>query len=190
VHEAAEGDRAERGAGLDDVGEGVPVGARRGGVAPHLEVEQDCGAVLAVRREPADEPVPWQRRRGGAARERGEHRDGVAEPAREHVHADEPSVERQVGGESTRRDGVRVDLEAQREVGRGDAAAQELQQAVCGRGIRDGRRGGEGSGGEAAWPRWRLEAAVSEAHGSVDGASRARGRRRSPSREGDGEAAN
>jgi hypothetical protein len=75
-------------------------------------------------------------------------------------------VERQVGGESTRRDGVRVDLEAQREVGRGDAAAQELQQAVCGRGIRDGRRGGEGSGGEAAWPRWRLEAAVSEAHGS------------------------
>lgn len=112
MHEAAEDDRAERGAGLDDVGEGVLVRARRGGVTPHLEVEQNGKAVLAVRREPADEPVPGPRGRGGAARERGEHRDGVAEPARKHVHADEPGLERRVGGEGARRDGARVDLEA------------------------------------------------------------------------------
>jgi hypothetical protein len=170
VHEAAEGNRAERGAGLDNVGESVSVRARRGGVAPHLEVEQNGEAVLAVRCESTDEPVPGQRGCGVAPRERREHRDGVAEPAHEDVHADEPGLERRVGGEGARRDGARVDLEAQREVRPGDAAAQELQQPVRGGGIHDGPRGGEGSG--AAWPRRRLEAAVNKAHGDADEARR------------------
>lgn len=101
------------------------VGARRGGVGPHLDVEEDGEVMLPGRGKPADEPVPRQRRCGGGARERGEHRDGVAEPAREDVHAQEPGVERQVVvvGESAGHDGASVDLEAQREVRRGDAAA-------------------------------------------------------------------
>ena len=83
-----------------------------------------------------------------------------------------------MGGEVPRRDGARVDLEAQREVGRGDAAAQELQQPVRGGGIHDGPRGAEGSG--AAWPRRRLEPAETKAHGADadEASSRARGRRR------------
>lgn len=134
------------------------VGARRGGVGPHLDVEEDGVVMLPGRGEPADEPVPRQRRCGGGARERGEHRDGVAEPAREDVHAQEPGVERQVVvvGESAGHDGASVDLEAQREVRRGDAAAQDRQQAVSGGDIRDGRRSGEG--GRAEWPRRQLEA--------------------------------
>lgn len=165
MDQAAEGHRSERGTGLDDVREGVRVGARRGGVGPHLDIEEDGEAVVPRRGEPADEPVPRQRRCGGGARERGEHRDGVAEPAREDVHAEEPGVERRVVGESARHDGASVDLEAQREVRRGDAAAQERQQAVRGGDIRDGLRRGES--GRAAWPPRQLEAAVSEAHGEL-----------------------
>lgn len=150
MDQAAERHRSERGTGLDDVREGVRVGARRGGVGPHLDVEEDGEAVVPCRGEPADEPVPRQRRCGGGARERGEHRDGVAEPAREDVHAEEPGVERRVVGESAGHYGASVDLEAQWEVRRGDAAAQERQQAVRGGDIRDGPRSGES--GRTAWP--------------------------------------
>lgn len=168
MDEASEGHRPERGAGLDDVREGVRVGARRGGVGPHLDVEEDGEAVVPRRGEPADEPVPRQRRRGGGAREHREHRDGVAEPARQHVHAQEPGVERRVvvvDGESARHDGAGVDLEAQREVRRRDAAAQERQQAGRVGDVRDGRRSGES--GRAAWPPRQLEDGGSEAHGEL-----------------------
>lgn len=171
MHEAAESDRAKRGAGLDDVGEGVAVRERRGGVRPHLEVEEERGAVVPRHGEPADEPVPRERASGGAPWQRGEHRDGVAEAAREDVHADEAGLERRVGGVEPRGDGAPVHLQSEREVRRGDAAAEHGEEAAVGGG--GGGRGGEGGGAKAAWP-WRRceldaadeEAALWEAHGS------------------------
>jgi hypothetical protein len=76
-------------------------------------------------------------------------------------------VERQVVvvGESAGHDGASVDLQAQREVRRGDAAAQERQQAVRGGDIRDDLRSGES--GRAAWPPRHLEDGGSEAHGEL-----------------------
>lgn len=132
MHEAAESDRAKRGAGLDDVGEGVAVRERRGGVRPHLEVEEERGAVVPRHGEPADEPVPRERASGGAPWQRGEHRDGVAEAAREDVHADEAGLERRVGGVEPRGDGAPVHLQSEREVRRGDAAAEHGEEAAVG----------------------------------------------------------
>jgi hypothetical protein len=60
-----------------------------------------------------------------------------------------------------------VDLDPQREVGRGDAAAQECQQAVRGGAAHHGGRSGE-CRGEAWATRRRLEADASKAHGEVD----------------------
>ena len=98
---------------------------------PHLDEYGE--AVVAGHGEPADEPVPGERGGGGGVWERGEDRDGVPEAAREDVHADEACLDRgrdvcgrmEAGGE-----GVRVDLKAEREVRRGQAAAEEHEQAV------------------------------------------------------------
>lgn len=122
----------------------MAVRERRGGVRPHLDEEEHGEAVVAGHGEPADDPVPGQRRRGGGAWQRREDRDGVAEAAREDVHADETRLERggAVGGrQEAGGDGARVDSEAEREVGRGDAAAEEREQAV-GAGPGRRRRGG------------------------------------------------